>query len=37
MSFALGYIVGVSTILGALVALVLIAKAKKSYDDFRRK
>jgi hypothetical protein len=37
MSFILGYIAGISTFIAALVCLVLVAKAKKSYEDFKRK
>lgn len=37
MSFIIGYITGVATTVVALVFLVLIGKAKQSYDNFKHR
>jgi hypothetical protein len=37
MSFIFGYVTGIATIIVALVILVVIGKAKQSYDNLKYK
>jgi len=37
MTFVLGYIFGVSSVVITLAVLIIIAKAKQSYDYFKHK